>query len=340
VAQEVAKAFGGCELPDLDADARKKVAGYAAEQRKFFVPAPDRIHIEMRGELCIVHCFAGNKANEALGRVLAAVLSHGGSARVKASAYGVELEFGKRVEPSRVKAALDDLKTKDLAKILEKILPNTQLFRFKFGGVAKAFGIISKKAEWRDFSLKRLAESEKGSPVWKEALEEVMWGNASAEDAQKALRCSAIVLLNERDAWSPLAKEFFELGAFGDLITPADAAGSKVLEGFRETLMAKRAHLQCGFCKRTFWRSLRDAEEHIVCPYCGSNQVMLEGQRKTTAIVAHYGRRGLLALSTFGVGPDTAARVLRKQHENEEALLLDLLEAQRNFIRTRQYWRI
>ncbi|PIT85117.1 hypothetical protein COU36_05090, partial [Candidatus Micrarchaeota archaeon CG10_big_fil_rev_8_21_14_0_10_59_7] len=86
--------------------------------------------------------------------------------------------------------------------------------------------------------------------------------------------------------------------------------------------------------------SLKDAEEKIVCPYCGSNQVMLEGQRKTMTVVAHFGRRGLLALSTFGVGPDTAARILRKQHENEEALLLDLLEAQRNFIRTRQYWRI
>ncbi|PIT85116.1 hypothetical protein COU36_05085, partial [Candidatus Micrarchaeota archaeon CG10_big_fil_rev_8_21_14_0_10_59_7] len=76
----------------------------------------------------------------------------------------------------------------------------------------------SKKAEWRDFSLKRLAETEKGSPVWKEALGEVLWKNASASDAQEVLRKSSIVLLNERDAWSPLAREFFELGSFGDLI--------------------------------------------------------------------------------------------------------------------------
>jgi ATP-dependent Lhr-like helicase len=52
-----------------------------------------------------------------------------------------------------------------------------------------------------------------------------------------------------------------------------------------------------------------------------------------------YGKRGLLALSVYGVGPKTAGRILGKLHKDEDILLLELLEAQKNFIKNKKYWR-
>jgi len=56
------------------------------------------------------------------------------------------------------------------------------------------------------------------------------------------------------------------------------------------------------------------------------------------SLVDAYGRRAALAFSTYGIGSRTAARILAKLHRKEEALFADLLEAQKQFIRTKRYW--
>ena len=44
------------------------------------------------------------------------------------------------------------------------------------------------------------------------------------------------------------------------------------------------------------------------------------------------------ALVARGVGPDTAARILRNLHETEDDFLRDLLAAEVNYARTRRFW--
>ncbi|MDX1534684.1 MAG: hypothetical protein R3291_03595, partial [Thermoplasmata archaeon] len=60
--------------------------------------------------------------------------------------------------------------------------------------------------------------------------------------------------------------------------------------------------------------------------------------RQSADMVLSYGRRAVVALSVYGIGPQTASRVLAKMHDEEEEFYQDLLDAKMHFITTRQYW--
>jgi ATP-dependent Lhr-like helicase len=57
---------------------------------------------------------------------------------------------------------------------------------------------------------------------------------------------------------------------------------------------------------------------------------------KAADLVDSYGFDAVLALASYGTGPDTAARIL-SQYKGD-ALLIALMEREREFIRTRRFW--
>ncbi len=92
----------------------------------------------------------------------------------------------------------------------------------------------------------------------------------------------------------------------------------------------------------------------IVCG-CGSKMVAVVGQDEDVkemlarhrrelveraSLVEAYGWRAVVALGTYGVGAKTAARVLGRLRKDNLHFFADLLEAQKQFIRTRQYWQM
>ncbi len=60
--------------------------------------------------------------------------------------------------------------------------------------------------------------------------------------------------------------------------------------------------------------------------------------RRSADLVISYGRRRVVAQSVYGIGPQTASRVLSKMHEKDEEFYKDLLEAKLQFIATKPYW--
>ncbi|MGB9895412.1 MAG: hypothetical protein ACPLN2_05850, partial [Thermoproteota archaeon] len=65
---------------------------------------------------------------------------------------------------------------------------------------------------------------------------------------------------------------------------------------------------------------------------------ILSDIRKTADIINSYGKRGVIALSVYGVGPQTALRILSRMQYNEDDLMKDLLEAKLKYIQTKPYW--
>jgi len=66
----------------------------------------------------------------------------------------------------------------------------------------------------------------------------------------------------------------------------------------------------------------------------------LREAKRVASLVSAYGRRALLALATFGVGPASAARVLARLQKTDDEFYADLLEAQKKFIKTRRFWQL
>jgi hypothetical protein len=58
---------------------------------------------------------------------------------------------------------------------------------------------------------------------------------------------------------------------------------------------------------------------------------------KSASLGMSFGRKAAIAMSCYGVGEDTAARILR-QSVTEEDMFLQLYYAERNFLLYRQYW--
>jgi len=67
-------------------------------------------------------------------------------------------------------------------------------------------------------------------------------------------------------------------------------------------------------------------------------EVRKEELYRIANLVMAYGKRAVYALSAYGVGAETATRILSKFYENEDEFFKALLEAERNYIRTRRFW--
>jgi len=344
-------------------DALNKMLEFSREQKKFFEPNANEIVIETNKNFAAVHCFAGTKANETLSRALGALLSasFGASVRSKASAYGFLLEFPKNVNGEKIKQAMQELSGRSLRAILNQTLPNSTLYRHKFVGVAKAFGVLRKDSELGGFGVRRLVEALRDTPVFKEALEETFFDKLDVQTAAEALG-KKILVIQDRGEWSPLAKQFFDFGAFSELLIPPEPS-SQVVQAFKQELLEKRVRLLCVYCSKTFGRTLSEYRS-LACPYCKSTQLTLADYeevfekknkkklltreeenklreaKRVASLVSAYGRRALLALATFGVGPASAARVLARLQKTDDEFYADLLEAQKKFIKTRRFWQL
>ncbi|GBC73989.1 ATP-dependent RNA helicase DbpA [archaeon HR05] len=141
-----------------------------------------------------------------------------------------------------------------------------------------------------------------------------------------------------------------------------------VIEMVRDRLMKSKHRLVCLKCASSSVVEVSNAPEHIACLKCNSrivaaihpydddtyNAILLkvrnarldsEQERrfrrawKAASLVHTFGKRALLVLSGYGVGVDTAARILRDYaYEQEDVLLKRIYEAERQYITTRGFW--
>jgi ATP-dependent Lhr-like helicase len=64
----------------------------------------------------------------------------------------------------------------------------------------------------------------------------------------------------------------------------------------------------------------------------------LSRARRSADLVLSYGRRAVIAQCVYGIGPQTASRILARMHDDDKSFYKDLLEAKLKFITTRQFW--
>jgi ATP-dependent Lhr-like helicase len=129
--------------------------------------------------------------------------------------------------------------------------------------------------------------------------------------------------------------------------------------------------LVCTNCNNTWNTSVRRADDKPRCAKCGAIKIAVlprynknlakiltkkqrtseenkEAKRlhKNASLVLNYGKNALMAQVGRGIGPDTAARILRrynilqlkKSEELQIKFLRDILKAELTYARTRGFW--
>jgi ATP-dependent Lhr-like helicase len=64
----------------------------------------------------------------------------------------------------------------------------------------------------------------------------------------------------------------------------------------------------------------------------------LKRLRTNANLVMSHGKAALLTLAARGVGANTAARILARQHTDDFDLLRDILKAEVLYARTKRFW--
>lgn len=312
-------------------------------------PLPDdqTVVLEIVSDLVVLHACFGTRVNEALARIFSKKISKmiGESVIAVADPYRVMLKLPFPLKEDDIARSFRELR--NVRVQLEEALENSALLKFKFLHVGRMIGLLSEDATISS----RFIHTMRYSVVYEEALRSIFFRYFDVERAEKVIsdiRAGRLKLIID------VRKNPSKYSSIGlERISGAEAVGGfepreRIVSAFRENALSKTLRLRCLSCGATRFMHLAGAPEKIVCHKCNAAAMALlnkEGydtrdMELSAGLIRAYGRNALIALSTYGVGPQTADRILRRLHKSEEAFYLDLLEAQKLFIKNKKYWKL
>jgi ATP-dependent Lhr-like helicase len=346
-----------------------------AQLEHFPLPSDKHIIIEKFENCVIIHACFGSTVNDTIAMILASMLSakYGVNVATQTDPYRIAIICQFKIEPERVALELSKLTPSDVEVILTHALETSDLFAWRHWHVARRFGIVERKADYRTNRARMLVRAMKDTPVNMETQREVLLEKFDLPTTQRIAasiqaREIAIDVAQERaESCSPYATPIADKIIPHDLLRPAIPSKS-LTDVVRERLLSSKVRLVCMF--NGDWDAVRvvgDLSENIRCPKCHSTLVaatylgndslsaIIKKRKRgaklspeeeqnwrqgslSSSLVQTKGKEAIIAMSGRGVGPTTATRVLRKVHRTEQDLYLDILKAEREYARTRLFW--
>lgn len=344
-----------------------------AIKRGEFVPDDKHLVIENLGRTIIIHAPLGTRGNRALEIYLVHTLSRNlkFSIASKSDPYRIMIITPKPIPSSLIRELLSPHRLEDIEGEIVEAVKNTNLFKWRLFHVAKRFGVISRDASLR--SVGRILETLKDTVIGVEALREILTDYLSLEPIRilledlKKNRVKMVVEDKLGGRPSILGEEaLLSLNVY-DAISPP-MPSNMIIDLMKKRILNKRVKLVCLMCGK--WSTIervKDIPDRVTCPKCGSRFIgvlrpddnysemivrrfhrfrRLRGEelrrfnmlRKIGDLVLVYGKPAIIALSAYGIGPSTAARVVGKLLEGEEEFYKAIFLAERNYVRTRVYW--
>ncbi len=344
---------------------------YIKNQEKLGLATHKKLVIETYENFVILHSCFGTVVNETLSMVLSSILSSrfGASIAVRVDPYRICFQFPMRGDGEILKDVLVNLKPEQVKPILELTLKRSSLFQWKLAQVAKRFGALTRDAE--SFHIKKILYTFEDSPIYEETLRELFNEKLDVGTMENILQKISsgkyeIALIYSKDP-SPFAYPILaKMGASG-IMTPKRPL-KEILKLLKKRLETKRIKLFCVHCGEWYsTMTIKNLEEYPRCRLCQARflaivtkknketikalkkrlkkreiteeeEELVINAKRTADLMLAYGKKAALVLAARGVGPQTASRILAKMQVNEDELLKDILEAEKNYVRTRKYW--
>jgi ATP-dependent Lhr-like helicase len=231
--------------------------------------------------------------------------------------------------------------------LAERALLDTKLLQWKVIHSARKFGYLSKDFDLSRINVRKLVLKLKDTPIYKEAVREIFVEKMDVEKASELISMiGGEIGIKIYNSFTPIGLASREHAY--DLLIPTRPVEA-LLKIFKERLLNEETFFHCLNCRYTIKTPIRLIKE-LKCPRCHSGLIAcFNARRKLDEIpkkelhrianlVLSHGMKAVLAMNTHGVGAENAARILSKYYESEEKFYLELMEAERRYIRTRGFW--
>ncbi|MFW9973758.1 MAG: DEAD/DEAH box helicase [Candidatus Thorarchaeota archaeon] len=337
------------------------------------LPREDLFVVESFDAGLVLHAPLGTKANEALGIVIASLLTtrFGIEVAVERDPYRVLFTASMRIDPNWIIDVLREYSGEQASVILRLAVKQTQNFASRFIHVARRMDVIKRDAKPKEVPVKYLIKSLDGTPVFQEAMREVLDDKLDEKRVMDVFnkyskgQLSVHIVTTEKP--SPLARLIIEektrFEVMGE-ITDED----EVLRMMEERLLSTKFRLIC--MAGNHWNSVRTLstlDDDIRCPICESRMITamtpksddfpkiiakrIRGEKLTRSeekehraasliaeLVSSYGKTALLVLAGRGIGATTASRILKPGLKDRLDILRAIAKGELQYERTRPYW--
>ncbi len=316
------------------------------------LPNDNTLVLEIVEDTIILHSCFGTKVNEAVCRIFSKNLSQlvGESVRAVADPYCILVKLPFPLKEEMITRALSGVSNPKHS--LTESVKDSHLLKFKFLHAGRLFGLLSEDANINY----RLIEAMRNSVVYEEAMRVIFFRYfdlKALEDFYHGLLSKkyrlVIDIRKKPSFYGDLALRRFSTGENVGAFEPRE----RLVAAFKENALSKAIKLKCLHCSSERMMLLAGAPENpneLKCHKCNNSSIYIVGSSDSSrsdedrslsaSLIRSYGKRALIAISTFGVGPRTADRILRKLHPDEFSFYLDLIEAQKLFIKNKKYWKL
>jgi ATP-dependent Lhr-like helicase len=341
------------------------------------IPTERRIVIEAFDRFLIIHGCFGETVNNTLGEVFEEILSRKGLVRnLWADGYRILLELTTPTEDislEELRSALFGIDQGVLEGIFKGVLHRHFPFGYYMKFIAERFGAMKRGLMFSGDSLKELAIRFRMTPIYDETIREALLLHVDysrVREIYASIRDGSMEISTFKAEDNPTPLGFHILNKHLDIpeLVAPETVEKDTIERLRYSIDNMTADLLCFECGTVMQAVVvKSLKPKPTCSSCNSgllavsswstdflNRVLekklkskpledseldaLSRARRSADLVLSYGRRAVVAQCVYGIGPQTASRILAKMHDDEKRFYKDLLEAKLKFITTRPFW--
>ena len=319
----------------------------------------------------ILHSCFGTKINSTLKIILETLLDASLATKVKSSsdAYRILLS----VESRFTKKHITDVLTSDfdINEIMSVALKGKNDVTWKTFCVGKKFGFYDRNDVYVKNEIRYDFERNIDTPLVKEAFRELFHEKFDLEGTQKIIQMIKTNAIEiewiDVDKFSKLAEPVLDQTVMS-YTNPANI-DKEMLKKVRKRLLETKQRLICARCG--LWQQVMTPSEAypLRCKYCKGQQITCtyeydhdlvkiiqkkhQGKKltpdekknfqkawKVSSLLTTFGKTAQIVMAAYGVGPDTAARILKNRLEDDDDYLIkQIIIAEKTYTLTRGFWK-
>ena len=341
------------------------------------VPSDKVVLFEGFGKYLIVHLCFGESVNRTFAYVFEEILSRKGLVRMWwLDGYRLLMELTTDTEEldlGAISKELMGLTPEELERTYAVAAQRNFPFPARVKHVAERFGALKRGKLIAHPNLCSLPTRFEKTPIFEEALQETGRDLIDMERAKQVLVAVgrgeiAVETFLSAERPTPIAYGLlYRYLEVPEAVAP-DSLGKSSYQRMKASIFGTELSLLCVKCGADQGgTTVGELPEEPKCRSCGSGLLVpcywgtaklsdlvrkrearaqlndeerteLSRARRGADLVLSYGKKAVVAQTVYGIGPQTASRILAEMHDDEEAFYRDLLEAKIRFVTTRQFW--